>query len=131
MKKIPALKLEIIHFNTEDIIVTSGGFSSPQGIQGIPISNNVWYATIGSELNDDSSAVLYNNGRNFKKNNIYALQIGESGGYIISNSSDNIKPDTTYAWYHKTAWYTGDLFADLESPLPDLGQFSSTYYYSN
>ena len=44
MEKMPAPELEIIPFNTEDdVIVTSG-------IAGIPVENNRWYATAGSEL---------------------------------------------------------------------------------
>ena len=132
MKKLPALKLEIIHFNTEDIIVTSG-IPSPQRIAGIPISKNVWYATIGSELNEVPKSATDNFVNRFDAGKKYLFQIGDHGTYSVNRKfSEYQNVSTTYAWHYENAWYTGnDLLADLDFLIPDLGQFSSTYYYSN
>ncbi len=131
MKKMPALNLEIIHFNTEDIIVTSG-IPSPQGILGIPISNNVWYATIGSELNEDPDAATDNNISSFKDGKKYLFKIGEQGSYTVNGKfGDNLTETTTYAWHCDYGWFTGDLLAGSDDPISHLSKFDSTYFLSN
>ena len=132
MKKLPALKLEIIHFNTEDIIVTSGGFSSPQGIPGIPISKNVWYATIGSELNEDSNAATDNFVKSFVSGDKFLFKIGDHGTYSVNRKfSDYLNDSTTYAWHCNYGWFTGDLLAESDDPISHLSEFDSTYFLSN
>lgn len=125
MNKMPDLKLEVIRFNTvEDVIVTSGA-----GLLGRALTPNTWYATIGSEL-IDNSITNYGNGNAQIKDNIrYWFQFNNNAVTgITTKASDLPIENATYAWFYNQ-WRTGDLFYNFEGDIPDLKSF--TEYYTN
>ena len=109
MKKINSPKLEIIHFNTEDVIVTSGGGST--SIKNGFLADN-WYFTLGREIEQAYSKDLSNSQQ---KNYYYfhALNDGDTFQYYANGYTDNVLSlpssgkDYYYTWYRPTTgWQT-------------------------
>ena len=124
MKKMPTPELEIIPFNTEDdVIVTSG-------IAGIPVENNRWYATAGSELREaDIYSYGSSNSKEVDDKIVYLLQF--SGGNVNKVStkwSDISEDEVTYAWHIDSGWLTGALPVKSNGEnVPNLILFQETY----
>lgn len=109
MKKMNSPKLEVIQFNTEDVIVTSGGGASSI-TKGFLANNN--YFTLGREIEQAQLATLSNREENYFYH-FYAPSDGDSFLYspnscnhrIESYNDSNIK--YYYTWYtHGTGWQT-------------------------
>lgn len=126
MEKKFDIKLEVVHFQTEDVIVTSGPILDQQGKS---ISYSTWYATIGSELGEVGLERAEDNSL-ISGNTRYLFNLGEFGGYrVITKWKD--QEVINYAWHSGDSWYYGsNLIADKnDTSYPALSKF--TNFYSN
>ena len=124
MKKMPTPELEIIPFNTEDdVIVTSG-------IAGIPVENDRWYATAGSELKEvNKTAYGSSNSKNVIDTNIYLLQfLNGSVSKVDTSWGEYYDENMTYAWHIDSGWLTGALPVENRGTnAPDFSLLQETY----
>lgn len=112
MKKICAPEFEVIHFTTEDVIVTSGTGGS--GGTSDPITSafspDPTYFTSGNYINTylstiDPSLSRYADGR------YYFFKVTDNGTNFSFDKSkyapniNTVNPDYLYAWY-KNIWIT-------------------------
>ena len=102
MKKMNSPKLEVIQFNTEDVIVTSGGGAS--SITKGFLANN-WYFTLGREIEQADLATLSNREENYFYH-FYAASDGNSFQYSPNSFNRTIESynDSTIKYYY--TWYT-------------------------
>ena len=128
MEKMPAPNLEVIPFNTEDVIVTSG---LRLDMPASPINYDIRYATIGSELIDAGvKKTIDNIPSNINNDEIYLFIMRENNGITTVDKKWSGANNPTYAWYHANQWYTGSLAADAsDQHIPPLTEFTS--FYSN
>lgn len=106
MKKMNSPKLEVIQFNTEDVIVTSSKYSS--------LNPFLTYFTWGKEINE----FLKNSDRANKRYNLFSYD-STSGTFNLSqsdlgNEASLMKRDSfdyPYAWYDD-GWFTQNLLRD-------------------
>ena len=118
MRKMDKLVLDIIRFETEDIIVTSGG--SPSLYSGL--TGDTTYFTWGSEINQS----------NYKNSEGYKIKDGSFYKFRYSPESNTINlfqrdqkytigqigdEREFYAWYDTGGWFTEGLTKN--SYLPD------------
>ena len=101
MKKMNSPELEVIHFNTEDVIVTSGvGYKS--------LSPGRSYFTLGYEMDE-----AFPDAEVFSKKNFYKLYYDiDSSALKFSTTYDPItnidENNDYYAWYDVGNWFTED-----------------------
>ena len=117
MKKIAAPNLEVIHFTTEDVIVTSGANQITAPITySSKFVNNKFYATTGDELGQGG---YYN----YSGSTWYMFQYKPKNEQrftpITEWDRDNAEKDLTYAWFaeSKSMWKT-DFFLTKYDSLP-------------
>lgn len=117
MKKIAAPNLEVIHFTTEDVIVTSGANQITAPITySSKFVNNKYYATTGNELGQGG---YYN----YSGSTWYRFQYKPKNEQrftpIIEWDRDNAENDLTYAWFaeSESMWKT-DFFLTKYDSLP-------------
>ena len=114
IKKISVAEFEVIHFTTEDVIVTSGtGSLTAQSYSSL--SQERTYFALGDEMAEDSqlSGTRFKNGLLFYKFNLdssNSIHILNSGGHYTIGAVDAV--NNYYAWYdggwlteHKTKEY--------------------------
>lgn len=102
MKKMNSPKLEVIQFNTEDVIVTSGG-----GYKSL--SSGRTYFSLGEEMIEAfSDDERFSDGKYYK----FYYDTISSGIKLVSTSSYRIgaisEIDDYYAWYDLGNWFTED-----------------------
>lgn len=116
--------MEVIRFNTEDIIITSG--ATP----GRTLIANSAYTTSGSELVQGGIGKTYN-GKNVESDSgkLYFFYASSEGNPDSVRTKSDIFQNINYAWFNELSntWLTGDLPYDREFLPPDLGSFLDTY----
>lgn len=102
MKKMNSPKLEVIQFNTEDVIVTSGvGYKS--------LSPGRTYFSLGSEMDE-----AFPNQEMYRRNSFYKFYLDANSSEISYSTRapfkiNDIDPiDDYYAWYDLGKWFTED-----------------------
>jgi len=110
MKKMSFPKLEVIQFNTEDVIVTSGGGASSI-TKGFLADN--WYFTLGREIEQAKLTTFeYNRERNYyyyfhAVNDVDTFQYNyNSRDSKVERVGDPTRP-CYYSWFNDTdGWQT-------------------------
>ena len=110
MKKMNSPKLEIIQFNTEDVIVTSGGGASSI-TKGFLADN--WYFTLGREIEQADLAKFEFNSDRKKYYFFHAVKDVDTFQYNYNSRDSNVERvgDPTrpcyYSWFNDTdGWQT-------------------------
>ena len=103
MEKMSAPKLEVIHFNTEDVIVTSGNSAATNFIRATNLPDN-FYFTLGSEVEQGTS------NEELSRNLFYKFNI-KDGSFLLANGNTFPIRDIgneIYAWFDEDSkgWYT-------------------------
>lgn len=105
MEKFPSLKLEVIHFYTEDVIVTSGTGQLSQS--NFVFSPPYTYFTLGRELNDagynDANQNLFYKYIPNSKSNSFEYDKYTSEKYTNIRL---VEKSWRYAWYNDNRWHT-------------------------
>ena len=117
MKKIAAPNLEVIHFTTEDVIVTSGANQITAPITySSKFVNNIVYATTGKELGEGGYSYSGSTWYRFQ----YKLKSEQPFTSIIEWDRDNAEKDLTYAWFaeSESMWKTDSSFSRNYNELP-------------
>ena len=116
MKKIAAPNLEVIHFTTEDVIVTSGTNQVTTPITYSGFGNGKNYATTGDELGQG--------GYNYSGSTWYRFQYksqNEQPFYSITTwDRDNSDGDLIYAWFAEDdrKWISKSVLSKKYDSLP-------------
>ena len=104
MEKLSTPKLEVIHFNTEDVIVTSSKYSS--------LDPKLSYFTWGSEINDFTKSSDRSNDR-------YSIFNYDSSTGTLNLLQKDVGPEVTLKkqqdFYYPYAWYDGGWFTESQS----------------
>lgn len=102
MEKMSAPKLEVITFNTEDVIVTSGNSAATNFIRATNLPDN-FYFTLGFEVEEGTDK------EELRRSSFYRFNIID-GSFSLMNTSHQIRDITKeiYAWYDEDSkgWYT-------------------------
>ena len=104
MEKMSVPKLEVIHFNTEDVIVTSGNSAATSFIKATQLQGNNYF-TLGSEVGEGSSIEEIGGNRVF-----YIFNI-KNGSFSLYDNNTHLLRDINkeiYAWFDEDSkgWYT-------------------------
>ena len=103
MKKMNSPKLEVIHFNTEDVIVTSGNSVVSAYSSATELHDN-FYFTIGSEVSQGTAMDEISRNKFYKFNIVDGVFTQtDRDAYPIRDIGGEI-----YAWYDEfiSGWYT-------------------------
>ena len=102
MEKMSATKLEVIHFNTEDVIVTSGNSAATNFIKATQLQGNNYF-TLGSEVEEGT-------GKEVRGSSFYRFNIINGFFSTRDNNSHSINDinKEIYAWFDEDSegWYT-------------------------
>lgn len=103
MEKMSAPKLEVIHFNTEDVIVTSGNSAATNFFKATQLLDN-YYFTSGSEVGQGTDKEELSGSRFYRFNIINGFfSSDDNNSHLLRDINKEI-----YAWYDEDSkgWYT-------------------------
>ena len=106
MEKMSAPKLEVIHFNTEDVIVTSGNSAATSFIKATQLQGNNYF-TLGSEVGEGTSGAGFDV---ISKSKYYKFNIKNGSFSLADTNTFPIRDigNEIYAWFDEDSkgWYT-------------------------
>ena len=91
--------VEVVRFNTEDVIATSGGVVSPYA----NLTAGSYYSTLASEAVEGGLPDSANANYNFYKFRFLGNDRLEDGGTI-----DKLYSNYIYTWFDNDQWWTAD-----------------------
>ena len=111
MEKMSAPKLEVIHFNTEDLIVTST--SATSSIHSIFSTDHTYYTEKSNLINAGYESL--GNYEYFHFTPLYDAEIPEFSNPTGDKHLGNVSPSYYYTWYDGS-WHTDNLLKEHYIP---------------